>query len=244
MKETVFITGASGGIGAAVARAFAKGGNAVALGCHKNVHAAEELCRELVENGAAAAVCPGNVGDAAQVEAMFAGAEAQLGPVSVLVNGAGLARQQLFCDISETDWAAVLGVNLTGTFLCCRRALPSMIAQKRGGIINISSMWGQVGASCEVHYSAAKAGVIGLTKALAKEVGPCGIRVNCVAPGVVDTAMMADFTEEDREALREETPLGRLGTPEEIAAAVLFLASEQGAFFTGQVLAPNGGFVI
>ena len=138
----------------------------------------------------------------------------------------------------------MLGVNLDGVFHCCQAALPHMISRKAGKIITLSSMWGQVGASCEVAYSAAKAGVIGLTRALAKEVGPSGITVNCVAPGVIDTAMNGALSPETRAALAEETPLERLGTPEDVAQAIWFLASPAGDFFTGQVLAPNGGFII
>ena len=138
----------------------------------------------------------------------------------------------------------MMGVHLDGTFYCCREFLPAMIRRHRGAIINISSMWGQVGGSCEVHYSAAKAGVIGLTKALAKEVGPSGIRVNCVAPGVIRTDMLQDFSEEDLQSLADDTPLMRLGTPEDIAETVAFLASVKASYITGQVIAPNGGCVI
>lgn len=168
----------------------------------------------------------------------------QAGDIDVLVNNAGVSSQKLFADITDEDWKKTTGVNLDGVFFCCREALKPMISKKNGVIINISSMWGEVGASCEVHYSATKAGVIGLTKALAKEVAPSGIRVNCITPGVIMTDMMADFDEKTVNELREETPLGRLGTPEDIAGAALFLASEDASFITGQVLGVNGGFVI
>ncbi|MDL2293284.1 3-oxoacyl-ACP reductase FabG [Ruminococcaceae bacterium OttesenSCG-928-D13] len=244
MSRTVLVTGASGGIGAAVATAFALSGDRVVLGAFNHMGRAQALCNRLADDHHTVLAVAADVGDEAQVAAMFERAEAVFGPVEVLVNCAGTAAQKLFTDISLAEWEAMLRVHATGTFLCCRRALGPMIRKKSGCIVNIASMWGQVGASCEVHYSAAKAAVIGLTKALAKEVGPSGIRVNCVAPGAVDTEMMAGFSADDRAALCAETPLGRLGTPGEIAAAVQFLVSEKAGFITGQVLAPNGGLVI
>lgn len=244
MNRTVLITGASGGIGGAAARAFAAAGDRVVLGCHKGEAKAQQLCEDICTQGGQTLVCAADVADEAQVAQLFARAEAAFGPVEVLVNAAGHAQQKLFTDITLEEWQRMLAVHATGTFLCCRRAVPAMVRAKAGCIVNVASMWGQVGASCEVHYSAAKAAVIGLTKALAKELGPSGIRVNCVSPGAVDTGMMAGFSGADRQALREETPLGRLGTPEEVAAAARFLASDDAAFITGQVLAPNGGFVV
>ena len=162
----------------------------------------------------------------------------------MLVNNAGIAQQKLFTDLTLQDWERLFAVDVTGVFLCCRRALPGMIRRQQGVILNISSMWGQVGASCEVHYSAAKAAVIGLTKALAKEEGPSRIRVNCIAPGVIATEMNAHLTPEDMEDLREETPLLRIGTPADVARAAVFLASDQASFITGQVLGVNGGMVV
>lgn len=244
MNKTALITGASGGIGAAVALALAGAGYQVALGCHTQEEKANELCRRINSQGMAAIVCPGNVGDSRQVDEMFTLTEKELGKVSVVVNNAGIAQQKLVCDISDEEWQQMMAVHASGTFYCCRRALPNMIQAKSGSIINIVSMWGQVGASCEVHYSAAKAAVIGLTKALAKEVAPCGIRVNAVSPGVVDTAMMQGFTPEDKAALCEEIPLGQMGTPEDVASTVLFLASGEARFVTGQVIGVNGGMVV
>ena len=155
-----------------------------------------------------------------------------------------MAWQGLLTDMTDADWRRVLDVDLSGAFYCCRAALPAMIHNKWGRILLVSSMWGQVGASCEAAYSAAKAGVIGLGRALAKEVGPSGVTVNCVAPGVVETDMMAGFSAEDKAALAEETPVGRLGTPEEVARALVFLAGPDSDFITGQVLGVNGGLVI
>ena len=174
----------------------------------------------------------------------FRAAEQALGRVDVLVSNAGIAQQKLFTDITPEEWQRMLDVNLTGAFNLCQLALPGMIRRKAGRILTVSSMWGQTGGSCEVHYSAAKAGLIGLTKALAKEEGPSGITVNCVAPGVIDTDMMASFTAEDKAALAEETPVGRLGTAEEVAKLLLYLAGEDAGYITGQVFGVNGGLVI
>ena len=180
----------------------------------------------------------------ASVAALFQNVRTSLGEPDILVNNAGIAEQKLFTDVTAAEWDEMMAVHVRGAFLCCKAALPHMIRQKWGRIINISSMWGQVGASCEVPYSAAKAALIGMTKALAKEEGPSGVTVNCIAPGAVDTEMMAGFSAQDKAALCEETPLCRLGTPQDIAAAVAFLASEQAGFVTGQVLGVNGGFVV
>ena len=171
-------------------------------------------------------------------------AEIMLGHVDVLVCNAGIAQQKLFTDITPAEWQHMLDVNLTGAFHLCQLALPEMIRRKWGRILTVSSMWGQTGGSCEVHYSAAKAGLIGLTKALAREEGPSGITVNCVAPGVIDTDMMAAFTPGDKAALAEETPVGRLGNAQEVARALLFLAGEEAGYITGQVFGVNGGLVI
>ena len=236
--KTVYITGASGGIGAALAERFHAAGCRVALFRH-NDPAAEKLAETLGE-GAAAFRC--DVADFASVDAAFAQAEAALGAADILVNTAGVALFGLLQDCSDADFDRVVGVNLKGVFNCCKRALPAMIAAKSGAIINISSMWGVVGASCEAVYSAAKAGVVGLTKSLAKEVGPSGITVNCVAPGVIDTKMNARLSPEAKAELAAETPLGRLGTPSEVAEAVAFLADAP--FVTGQTLCVDGGFTL
>ena len=243
MEKTAIVTGASRGIGAAAALALAAGCR-VAVCCRTRRDSAESVAARIRAAGGTAAVFCADVSDEAAVRTMFAQVEQTLGPADILVNNAGVAQQKLFTDITAAEWDAMFGVCVKGAFHCCQAALPHMIRQKWGRIINISSMWGQVGASCEVHYSAAKAALIGFTKALAKEEGPSGITVNCVAPGVVETDMMAVFSPEDKAALAEETPLCRLGAPEDVAAAVAFLASDAGAFFTGQVLAPNGGFVV
>ena len=215
--RTVLISGGDRGIGAAAARAFYAAGYRVAVLYHSNAEAAATLEAELP--GITAVQC--DVASRASCELAFRAAEQALGRVDVLVSNAGIAQQKLFTDITPEEWQHMLDVNLTG-----------------------SSMWGQTGGSCEVHYSAAKAGLIGLTKALAKEEGPSGITVNCVAPGVIETDMMAAFTAEDKAALAEETPVGRLGTADEVAKLLVFLAGEDAGYITGQVFGVNGGLVI
>lgn len=243
-SKTVLITGASRGIGAETARLFAQRGYAVGINYCRSQDRAEALARELRDLGAPVGLYQADVSDRAQVDRMMTDFLRDFGTLDVLVCNAGLARQELFTDVTQDQWRQMLGVNLDGVFHCCQAALPDMIRRKTGRIVTLSSMWGQVGASCEVAYSAAKAGVIGLTKALAKEVGPSGITVNCVAPGVIETEMNGLLTQETKDALAEETPLERMGQPREVAETIWFLASEAGSFFTGQVLAPNGGFII
>ena len=237
--KTVLITGASGGIGAAAARLFADKGYRVALHYHQSLSAAAALECEFGENAFAVKA---DISDSAQVKAMFAAVRERFGGVDILINNAGIAEFSLFTDITDEQWRRMFAVNIDGCFYCCREALPHMIAQKSGAIINVSSIWGITGGSCEVHYSASKAAVIGLTKALAKEVGPSGITVNCIAPGVIDTKMNRALSDEDIAGLLDETPLQKLGTPAEIARTALFLAESE--FITGQVISPNGGMVI
>lgn len=242
--STVLITGASRGIGAACARAFAKAGYDIAVNYCRSEEKAIALVNETESIGTRAVAVQADVADSMQVKAMFDTVRAELGSVDVLVNCAGIAHSGLLTELTDDEWNNLIGTDLSGTFYCCREALKDMIRAHSGAIVNIASMWGEVGASCEAAYSAAKAGVIGLTKALAKEVGPSGIRVNAVSPGVVMTDMMAGYTAEDIAALKNETPLNRLGTPEDIAQTVLFLASDKAQFITGQVIGVNGGMVI
>lgn len=236
--RTVLITGGSRGIGAAAAKAFAEQGERVFINYLTNREKAEELARAIGGRAIQA-----DVADSKQVAGMLAQIQAESGGVDVLVNNAGFAQFAMFDALSDEEWHRMVEVTLSGAFYCIRGVLPYMIHEKAGAIVNVSSMWGITGAACEVAYSAAKAGLIGMTRALAKEVGPSGIRVNCVAPGAVDTDMNSTLTEEAISALKEETPLGRLGKPEEIADAIVFLA-KAGGFCTGQVLSPNGGMVI
>ncbi len=242
--DTVLITGAATGIGRAAALLFAADGYNVAVHYNKSEQEALKLCEQIAAQGGRADAVRADVADAVQVNAMVRRVTEVFGRIDVLVNNAGIAQTKLFTDLTADDWDTMFGVNVKGVFHCCQAVLPGMISRKSGCIVNVSSIWGMVGASCEAHYSAAKAAVIGLSKALAKELGPSNIRVNCVAPGVIDTRMIDGLDGETREALRDETPLCRLGTPQDVAQAILFLASKKAGFITGQVLSPNGGFVI
>ena len=238
--KTAVVTGASRGIGAAAARLLSAEGYRVALNyCHSRERA-ERIAAELPGSFAIGA----DVSDPEAVARMSEEVTRRFGTIDLLVNNAGIAQQKLFTDLSEQDWDRMFDVNVKGTFLTCRAFLPGMIRRKAGKIINISSIWGVAGASCEVHYSASKAAVIGLTKALAKEVGPSGITVNCIAPGIIQTDMNQALLPDVLDGLREETPLRRIGTPEDVARTILFLAGVSGSFITGQVLGVNGGFVI
>lgn len=241
--QTVLITGASRGIGAESARQFALKGYRVLINYFHSRNKAELLCKELRMITDAEIYCA-DVSDPVQVKGMFSDIEKKYGGADILVNNAGIAQTKLFTDISDEDWDRMVAVNLSSVFYCCRSALPYMIKKKYGRIINISSMWGQVGGSCEVHYSAVKAGIIGLTKALAQEEGPSGITVNCIAPGVIKTDMTSNLTDEDMSVLKDQTPTESIGTPADIARTVLFLADEKASFITGQVIGVNGGFVI
>ena len=244
MGKNVLITGASRGIGAAAAREFGAQGWRVALNyCHSRDRALA-LAAELASAGIEAVALEGDVSDPVQAAALVEAAEA-MGPLDALVCCAGVALpQQLLTDTTDQQWRRVMGVDLDGVFYTIRAAYPGFVRRQRGAIVTVSSMWGVTGGSCEAAYSAAKAGVIGLTRALAKELGPSHIRVNCVAPGVIDTEMNGHLSQADLDALGEETPLGRIGTPEEAARAMVFLASEASSFITGQVLGVDGGFVI
>lgn len=245
-QQTVLITGGSRGIGAASVLAFAKAGYRVAFTWHSSADAARRVVETVQQTvpGSTVLAIRADAADSAQVRDAVAQTARELGGPQVLVCNAGIAQQKLFTDLTDEDWRRMMSVDLDGVFYACRAALPGMIREKYGRILCVSSMWGQTGGSCEVHYSAAKAGVIGLCRALAKEEGPSGITVNCVAPGVIDTDMMASFTEEDRAALAEETPVGRLGTAKEIARTLVFLASPDAGYITGQVIGQNGGLVI
>lgn len=240
-KKTVLVTGASGGIGQAVAAAFGARGDRVAVHYRANRAGAEQAAGKVREAGGAAEIFQADLRGEAEVERLFRQVEAALGPVEILVNNAGASWVGLFTDMAMADWRQVLDANLTSVFLCCRRALPGMVRAKAGCIINISSIWGQSGASCEAAYSAAKAGVIGLTQALAREEGPSGVRVNCIAPGLIDTAMNGHLTAEAVAGFVEETPLMRVGRPEDVAQAAVYLSGAE--FVTGQVIGVNGGYL-
>lgn len=237
--KTVLITGASRGIGAATAKRFAEGGYNVIINYNKSEAEAKSLAG-LINAYALKA----DIGNPAEVEKMMQRIENDFGGADVIINNAGISKFGLFTDMTEDEWQEIINVNLSGAYRVTRHGVKPMIAKKQGSIINISSMWGQVGSSCESAYSASKAGLIGLTKALAKELGPSNIRVNCIAPGVIDTDMNSSLTAETLAELREDTPLMRLGKPEDIADLAFFLASDEAAFITGQIIGSNGGFVI
>lgn len=229
------VTGGAGGIGQALCRRFAEEGYFV----YVNYSRSEQKAKALAEEIGGQAVCF-DVSDCKTVDSAIS----QIGHIDLLVNNAGISEINLFQSVSEETASRILNINLMGTMNCSRRVLPEMIKQRSGCIINISSMWGQCGASCEVDYSASKAGIIGFTKALAKETAPSGIRVNCIAPGFIMTEMNSRFSPEDLELIRQDIPLGIFGKPEHIADAAAFLASDRAEYITGQVLAVNGGMVI
>ena len=237
MSKTVLITGASRGIGKACAIEFAKSGYRVAIDYNKSEDKAKALVAELQAQGVDADCFKADVSDCEQVNELIGWAKERFGGVDVLINNAGISVAGLLTDLTNTQWQELRGVCLDGAIYCSRAVLPDMIKKQSGCIINISSVWGVKGASYEVAYSAVKAGIIGLTLGLSKEVAPSGIRVNCIAPGVIDTDMSRCY---DLEALALDTPLGRVGQPEEIAKAALFLAEAE--FITGQVLGVDGGF--
>ena len=235
----VLISGGSRGIGAACVRAFCAQGDAVAFLYQKNDAAANALA---AQTGALAVRA--DITDRAAVDAALSQVVDAIGEVDVLVNCAGIGQIKLFTDLTDEDWHRMIDTHLSGSFYLSRALIPAMVRRGYGRIVNVGSMWGKTGASCEVHYSTAKAGMRGMTMALAKELGPSGITVNCVEPGLIDTEMNAALDEESRRALCEETPLCRIGTPEDVAAAVLFFASEQASFITGQMLGVDGGFAV
>jgi 3-oxoacyl-[acyl-carrier protein] reductase len=242
MKHTVLVTGSSRGIGAGIARRFAKEGHRVAIHYREREDLARALLEELSGEGCSVMLVSGDLTVPADVAKIVKSVRETFGFVDVLVNNAGVALPtQLITDTSLADWNRVLETNVTSMFLLTNAVLPEMISERSGAIVNISSMWGVTGGSCEVAYSASKAAVIGYTKALAKEVAPSGVRVNCIAPGFVLTDMTREFPQETIDAICEETPLLRAGTPEDIAGVALFLASEDAAFITGQVLSVDGG---
>ena len=233
------VTGASRGIGAASARRLAADGYTVLV---HYCSAGEKAMQIAAETGGEAVQA--DLGDFAQIGRMAEDILRRYGKIDALVNNAGIALTGLYQDISDADALRLMTVDLGGAMHLTKRLLPQMLRQHSGVIVNVASVWGETGAACEVHYSAAKAGIIGFTKALAKEVGPSGIRVNCVSPGVIDTDMNRMHDAKTMQTLAEETPLGRIGTPEDCAEVIAFLCSERAGFLTGQIIPVNGGFLI
>lgn len=242
MKHTVFITGGTKGIGKACTDSFlAKGFNVVAT--YRSDDDAADAMR-ISHSGESLEVIKCNAADFEQTKACWQLVTERFGGADIIINNAGISQQKMFCDISRTEWEEMLDVNIGSAFNTVKCAYDYLVSCKWGRIINVSSIWGITGASCEVHYSASKAALIGFTKALAKELGPSGITVNCVAPGVIDTAMNSHLSADDIAVLCEETPLCRTGSPAEVASLICYLASDDASFITGQVISPNGGIVI
>ena len=244
MKQVALVTGSSRGIGRGIALQLAREGWDICVNYIQHREAAEDVVSQIRTLGRDAIAVQADVADGQAVFAMVKTAEEQLGPISLLVNNAGVAGQALFQDITDEMWNRYMGVNLGGARNTIRAVLPHMLHEKAGCIVNISSMWGLRGASCEVTYACTKAALIALTRSLALELAPSHIRVNCVAPGVIDTDMVQVLGQDVLEELAQQTPLGRLGTPADIAHAVAFFASEKASFITGQVLTADGGFIL
>ncbi len=242
-KRIALVTGASGGIGSACARELAKRGYTVLLHANRGLHAAKELADELCAAGMDAHAFGCDLADSDAVSAMCEEILRLYHHVDAMVLCAGVSHTGLLTDMTDEQWRRVMDVNVSGSFYLIRALAPGMVSRRDGSIVTISSMWGRSGASCEAAYSASKAALIGLTQALAKELGPSGVRVNCIAPGVIDTRMMDEHSEETKQLLAEETPLGRLGTGEDVARAAAFLLSDDASFITGQVLGVDGGYL-
>lgn len=242
MKKTVFISGASKGIGKAIALKFAKEGFRLALNCHNSIEELEAFARDLETTYST--VCRtycADVGDFEAVEHMFDMIRMDFGYVDILINNAGISRIGLLSDLSAEEWRRIMATNLDSVFYCAKAVIPSMVSRQDGRIINIASIWGESGASCEVAYSASKGGIISFTRALAKELAPSHIQVNAISPGIIDTEMNQCFSDEERTALTEEIPAGRFGFCEEIAETAFFLANAP-EYLTGQIIGINGGW--
>ena len=243
-RKTIIITGGSRGIGAAIALELASENTNIIINYNKNKDKALEILYKTREKNCNSIIYQADVSDYNQAQNLINHAIEQFGKIDILINNAGISKQNLFTDISVEEWHKIFNTNINSMFYCTQNTAKNMIKNNYGKIINISSIWGITGASCEVHYSASKAAVIGFTKALAKELGPSNITVNCVAPGIVNTDMNKFFTPEISQELTYDTPLGRFCEPEEIAKTVKFLCSSDADFITGQVISPNGGFLI
>lgn len=233
--KNIIVTGGSRGIGAKIVEKFAKEGNKVILNYNKSDNEAKKIKQKFPEN---IVLYKADVSKFTEAKEMCDLCIKEFGRIDVLVNNAGISQIKPFADITEEDWDNIMNVNLKGVYNCTKGIIDNMIHNKQGKIINISSIWGEVGGSCEVHYSASKAGIIGFTKALAKEMGLSNIQVNCVSPGIIDTEMNSMH---DLEELKNDVPLNKIGTPEDVANIVYFLASDEASYITGQVISVNGG---
>ncbi len=242
MSKTAVITGGSGGIGAAICKKLCEAGYNIVIGYLNNEKNALELCSKLGEQRAIAVRA--DISCKNEAAMLIEKAENTFGSVDVLVNNAAISQSRLFQEVAERELDRIIDINVKGVFYTSQAAVRYMLKNHSGSIINISSMWGQTGASTEVAYSMTKAAAIGFTKALAKELGPSGIRVNCISPGLIDTPMNSCYSEEELNIIAEETPLCRMGTASEVASVVKFLADEASSFITGQDIGVNGGYVI
>jgi 3-oxoacyl-[acyl-carrier protein] reductase len=242
--KIALVTGASRGIGRAIAIALAKEGAIIAINYSKDEMGIEETKNIIINNGGYVRVYKGDVSDYNQIKIMISQIVKDLGGIDILVNNAGRSKIGLFCDMNEEDWDYVMDTNLKGIFNCTKNVISYMISKKQGNIINISSIWGSRGASCEVIYSAAKGGVDAFTRSLALELAPSNIRVNAISPGVIDTSMNSNLNKEDKEALKHEIPLERFGSSEEVGKLAVFLAEDKSNYITGQVITIDGGFTV
>ncbi len=239
MTKNVLITGGTRGIGAACSRIFSRNGYTVYAIYNQDEKSAKGLEKEI-----GCKIYKADISNRDSIKKVVDEIINNAGRIDVLVNNAGIAGQKLFIDLEDIEWDNIINTNLTSVYNVTKEVLKNMISNHSGSIVNVSSIWGQCGASCEAHYSASKAGVIGLTKALAKEVARCGIRVNCVAPGMIETQMNSAFSKEDIEEICEEIPMARMGTPEECAELIYFIASEKASYITGQTIGINGGWEV
>lgn len=240
--STAIVTGGAKGIGKAIVEELAKSGIKVILNYNHSEKEAIEVKEELCKQGHIVEICKADVSKPEEVKNLVTFAKNTFGPIDILINNAGKDKFQLFTDITNEDWAEMIANNLNSVFYMTQEVIKDMINNKSGCIINISSIWGMVGASCEVAYSVSKAGIDGLTKSLAKELAPSGIRVNSIAPGFIMTDMNKDFSEEELEEIKEQIPLGKFGKPEDIAKCAMWLIKDN--YTTGQIISPNGGWVI